>query len=265
MAGGISGGWKSRRLFVDYPTPLGRPEQAALHESPDHLEPGSRPPYAAPRLQPAPPTVEDPGTAYDPVWPSQAPGLVLDHERITHDGDGGAGGGQSLYAAQAAGNAARSRDLGAAARQLHEEPVERARDETYATERLTVAPVSAGSRVATLRGRNSLPENNPDGFRPGIRVQRWVNRRIWLRHRRHDLRPLAPLVAAAAVDSPALEEGNRYTSPFGWMQRARKRHVISPMQRRNPRDWDEAVTTDGVTDSGDIATAVDPAYQVWGL
>lgn len=260
---GYTGGWKARagRLYVDHPAPLGRPELAALHATADHLEPGARPPYASPRLQPAPPSLEDPGTAYDQVRPTQAPGVLLDLEHVTHQGDAGAGGGQTLPAAIAAANRARSLDQGAARRQVYELPAQRGDGETYATDRLTVAPISAGSRMQTVRGTNSLPENNPGGFRVGARVQRWMNRRIWLRQRRHDLRPLAPHVAAAAVDSPPLENGNRNTSPYGWTTRSRKRHAYSPMQRRNPRDWSETEATDGITDPA----PEQPQYQVWGL
>lgn len=259
----FTGAWKNRRMYVDHPAPLGRPDYSELHMSPDHLEPGARPPYAMPRTQPAPPSVEDPGTAYDQVHPGQAPGLILDHEPVTHEGDGGAGGGQTIPEAQVQGNLARSVDQGAAERQVHEEPGLRAADETYLTSRLEVAPTSAGSRAATLRGRNSLPENNPAGYRVGWRVQRTVNRRMWLRHRRHDLRPLAPQLAAAAVDSPPMEEGkgNRYTSPFGWAARSRKRRWYRPEMRREPRAWDEDLTTDGLSD----VSAEHPSYQVWGL
>lgn len=261
---GFSGGWRNRRLYVDQPRALGRPELAQLHANPDHLEPGSRPPYASPRLQPGPPTLEDPGTAYDPVGPAQAPGVVLDHESVSHEGDGGAGGGQTLYRAQAAANRARSVDRGAARRQVWEEPLARSHDETHTTERLTVDPISGGSRVAAMRGRNSLPENNPEGFRYGIRVQRWANRRIWLRQRRHDLRPLVPFVAAAAVDSPPMTDGNRYTSPYGWTIRSKKRVFSMPMQRRNPRDYDEEVISDGVTEDTP-ASYSHPEFQSWGL
>ncbi len=258
----VTGLWRTQRLWVDRPEPLGRPEYSEQHMDPDTDQPGSRPKDVAPRLAATPASVDDPGTAYDPVYPSQAPGLVLDHTPVTHEGDGGAGGLQSLYRAQAQGNAARSIDTGADMRQLYVPPAARGHDERRQTSALVVDSISAGSRAAVFRGANSLPENNPDGFRPGVRIQRFVDRRVWNRHRRHDLRPLLEMTAAAAVESPPLEGGgNRLTSPFSWSVKARRRNASAPMMRREPRAWDESAETDGM----EPAAPSGGEFQSWGL
>lgn len=261
----ITGTWRNQRLWVDQPTALGRPEYSEMHATTDWTEPGSRPPYAVGRMDSVPAAVDDPGTAYDPVGPSQAPGVVLDLEPLSHDGDGGSGGMQSVYAAQAKANAARSVSRGADRRQLYKAKTLWDRGETHTTDALTVDPISAGSVTATLRGRNSLPENNPEGFRYGTRVQRWTDRKVWNRHRHHDLRPVRDFLAASAVQSPELEKTNRNTSPFSWNARQRSRKESAPVQRRVPRPWDEAAETDGVTEYDGPAVPAESEYQSWGL
>lgn len=258
-----TGAWRNQRTRVDRARPLGHPELAQLHMHTDWTPPGARPPYAAPRTDIGPEDIRDPGTAYDPVTPRQAPGNPLDHSPEGHQGWAAPGGviGSRPGPSRATGNAARSVDRGAALRQLWRQPKGRSADDQRETRMLTLQPVTDGSRVGAFRGRNSLPENNPDGYRVGQRVQRIMNRKIPTRWRRHELRPLRPRLAAAATVSPPMAEGNQYTSPFGWTDRARSRTVQSPTERRAPRPWDEDLTDDGVTET----VSGFPSFESWAL
>ncbi len=271
----ISGGWKAQRVnpenrtYTDRPRVLGHPEYSALHEPDGMPDEGSRAPWrAVSSAPPAPGWVLDPGDSYDLESPARTPGLVLDTTPIARNygpegriTESATGAGQSPAAARREGNRARSQDLGAADRQLHKPVTTRGVTETRETVELELTPISAGSRIATLRGDNSLPENNPDGFRNGRRIQRWQNRKI--PHsglRRHSAHPLRIVTAAAPNQSPARPpaEANRYSSPFGLNVLSRTRQAQAPVARRVPRPWDESAVTDGAGQS-------DQSFAVWGL
>lgn len=264
---GYSGAWRTARTsrldgshYTDPAPVLGRPELSALHMDGLPDEEGSRPPWAAIHQGDVPHYLTDPGDTFDTGTP--APGLVLDTEP-TEDHQGGVttGGGMSREAARLQGNAARSVDRGATARQLYEPRRERAVDEVRTTEMYELAPINAGSRVQLVRGKNSLPENNPDGFRVGRRVRRWQERKIpGGGLRRHNAHPLRYNTAAApnVSPAPAAAQANRYNSPFSSNILSRTRMAQSPVARRAPRPWDSDVVTDGTPDPT-------PTFQVWGL
>jgi ribonucleoside-diphosphate reductase alpha chain len=107
--------------------------------------------------------------------------------------------------------------------------------------------LSGGSRAALVRGKNSLPENNPDGYRFGVRFYRWVDRRMYRPRIVHTARP-APVRTARGINaSPPLESPNRTTSPFSWNARARQRTISAPLQRRQPATVDYATLQDDPT------------------
>ena len=272
----LSGAWRAQRAsrvdgsrYTDPGPVLGRPEYSELHQPDGMPEEGSRAPWKVVRsAPPAPGYVLDAGDAYDLESPGRQPGLVLDTTPVTHEygpegriGESATGAGQSRDAARREGNRARSQDMGAADRMLHNPVRIRGNTEVRETVAVELAPISAGSRVFVLRGDNSLPENNPDGFRNGRRVQRWQNRKIPNSGlRRHNPHPLRIHTAAAPIDSPARpeDEANRNTSPFGLNVISRRRTAQAPVARRVPRPWDEDVVTDG-------APAEGLSYSVWGL
>jgi len=262
----FTGAWRRTQTRTDGSTltveaaALGHPELAELHmEGAPDVE-GSRPPWAAVQGEPVPSFVLDPEVSYD-LDRARQPGIVLDREPEGHEGGVSITGGQSYYDAIAQGNRARSVDRGGPTRESYRERRMRAVDEERTTQLLEVEPISAGSRVFALRGDNSLPENNPDGFRVGGRVQRWTERRIPGTYRReHNPYPFTQRTAAAPNVSPppGPDEANRYASPFYLNQLSRRRNMAAPMARRMPRAWDEDVVTDG-------APEPDPSYVVWGL
>lgn len=259
-----SGAWKGNQrdggVYTDRPAKLGAPELSAEHMGPVSDVGGSRPPWAVVHEGEVPTWLTDGEASY--ASPVGAHGLVLDVEP-TDDHQGGTVGTGSQTAAQARaqGHAARTQDRGAIGRQLYRAPRYRAQDETRTTEMYVLEPSSSGSRKAVFRGDNSLPENNPDGFRVGQRVRRWQDRKIpGGGLRRHNAHPLHLHVAAAPNVSPepAPGQGNRYASPFGLNISSRTRVLQMPVARRVPRPWDDNVITDGSDDPT-------PSFVTWGL
>lgn len=191
-------------------------------------------------------------------------GLILDTEPITHDaGDPesfqpspGYGGFGADFAPSMVPHAiARGREMVG----QHEEPQMRASDEEPRTERWEDRPAQRGSTLAALRGDNSLPENNPDGFPTGTSeyghlVKRFYHRRMPWEEFKHTERILRPAGAAKAVDSPAMgvAESNRYTSPFAWRSFYAGALLQSPEMRRNPPDAWADQTDDGTDQASDI-------------
>lgn len=261
---GYSGAWRRTQTRTDgsrYTDPapvLGRPDYAEQHMEAEPDEGGSRPPWAVVHNEDVPAWLTDPDAAYS----ATAPGPVYDREPVGDHQDGvSVAGGQTAAQARAQGHAARTRDRGAAREQVHRTPRIRAVDEVRDTEMYELAPISAGSRVAVLRGDNSLPENNPDGYRNGQRVRRWQDRKIpGSGLRRHSAHPLRVNTAAApnVSPAPAPDAANRYASPFSLNISSKVRTNSRPVARRTPRAWDEDVVTDGSGEGN-------PTYATWGL
>lgn len=174
-----------------------------------------------------------------------------------------------------------SRDLGSWAAREYDVPTQEQADQKYTTARFTPSVVRSFSRTALIRGINAYPENNPAdtvqhtaGFppgaeaarvgwqgapRPGFRVQRWSERRIPMHRWSGDVRPLRTHTAKTASDAPALADGNQYRTPFRDLAPSRLKTYARPMQRREPRPWDETEVTDGTENTGaELLTS-------WGL
>jgi hypothetical protein len=138
----------------------------------------------------------------------------------------------------------------------------------------------ARSHLALIRGANSYPENNPEfsrqrtpgdapngasvGWSATPRIgQRWMQftDRIIAMHRpKHDYRPIWNKVARTAGDTPA--GTNRYGTPFDDLVSSRQRIALTPMMRRDPRDWSDSATTDG---TDEVPEAYTESYNSWGL
>lgn len=189
-----------------------------------------------------------PMAVYDPV----------ENEPRGHD-VGGAPRGRSLVQSNTLAAEAHSEDYGSAAYQHFEAPIMRAGDDTYVTQRVEAEFAVSTSRAALTRGRNSLPENNPDGPPPqGHYTMRWINRRAPRHTIRPDMQPLRPYRAAVAAQTPAPSEAhaNQYTSPFARLVNARGRKITTPQIRRLPRPEAEYAEVDGTEDP----QMSDPAY-----
>jgi hypothetical protein len=164
---------------------------------------------------------------------------------------GGAPRGRTLVQSNALAVEAHSQDYGSSEVALFEAPIMRAGDDMYLTQRIEAERSVSMSRAALTRGRNSLPENNPDGPPDqGHYVMRWIDRRVPRRTIRPDMQPLRPYRAATAAQTPAPTEAqaNQYTSPFDRLINARGRKLTTPQIRRLPRPEAEYAETDGTDD-----------------
>jgi hypothetical protein len=247
-----SGAWRAQSGYIDRALAPG-PGVDPSHMRPDAADLG-RVPEGRPRAD-YPPLylTEDPAAAY--AWAVDTPGVVLDLEPVTHD----AGDPDVLHPAPVQGAegsvvppgaVAHQVDRGGALKTSYSPRSGRAHDERYETPRFETPPTQGDLSVANHRGTNSLPQNNPEGYRLGWTVWRRHNRRMFYDYRQHTERLLHPAGAQAAQESPALERGraNRYTSPFPWNRQTKVSAPQSPTQRRDPPPWDQAVLTDGSED-----------------
>lgn len=252
-----SGAWRNNTGYVDRSAPPA-PGVDPRHGLPDLRDPGQVP-AGYPRVDYAPTFLTEPvDDAY--VYAVDTPGLVLDVEPITHDADDP----DTYQVAPMPGvdepppqSPAHARDRGMPARMYYNLPMQRASDEVWETKRHEQGEIQTGSTTSALRGANSLPVNNPEGFRIGWSIKRWANREMFHNYWPHTERILQPSGAAKAAYSPAMTaaQSNRYTSPFPsksfWGSRAQQ----FPLLRRQPPDsWDVDQTNDGLNQAYDIPT-----------
>lgn len=190
--------------------------------------------------------------------PIVAPGL--DSEPVGHEyGTVARGGTRLADGTNSEAHAARSRDAGAADAARTVYPVERAADDRYATERYEESRAVSTSRTALVRGRNSLPENNPEGPPPqGSVINRWINRRMPRRPFKTDLGPLWAYRATLAKRQEVPKDANQYVPPWASLQVSRHRRTETPMIRRTPRQYGEDAITDGISEP-------QPEQQFWAF
>lgn len=138
--------------------------------------------------------------------------------------------------------------------------------EDYSTDAVTTQQLAGASTMAALRGRNSLPENNPDGIRQGTP-------RFYRRHSREGLFSGWLRQQQGRVSPPRQPFGPRAASPGGTPSNGARgayvtgqRQTVSPgvarpgMLRRPPTSWDE----EAVITATDLAAAPAPT-QFWTL
>jgi hypothetical protein len=258
-----TGLWKATAGRTEDAEPLGHPEYAEQHMRPGRDDViGSRPPYPAPHALVPPTVIMDDGMSYDSVLEFQAPAGTIDQEPTEDHSPGDGGGSQTSYeAARATGNRLRSVDRNAGRSRLTRRlEVDGGQRET---KRLQVDPSGDIGTVRAMRGKNSLPENNPDGYRVGQRVQRWYQRPIPMHYRHHELRVVRTKLADSSRQNFPPAGNNRYSSPFANIVSGRKRTQQGPVQRRTPRPWDELAVADTSAEMADDASA--QGLRGWGL
>lgn len=252
-----SGAWRQQTSYQDFalaPAPGVDPS----HLRPDMPDPGQVP-AGYPRVDYAPTFLTQPqDDAY--AHELDTPGLILDYEPRAHD----VGDPDVEQTAPMSGSPelppsalAHLIDRGLPARMLYAPPIGRASDEKYETRRWEQGEIQTGSVTSALRGTNSLPVNNPEGFRIGWSVKRYMNRNMFHNYWPHTERILHPVTAAAAVRSPAMTaaQSNRYTSPFAWISSYTTRNLQRPLLRRQPPEaWNVDQVDDGMADSSDVAS-----------
>lgn len=171
-------------------------------------------------------------------------------------------GGQDQLTAIGEAYVGHMADYGAADVHHWGDPIERADRDVYRTDRIEAEFATSGSRAALTRGRNSLPENNPDGPpAQGHYVMRWIDRQFTRRGIRTDMQPLRPYTAGIArqVPAPTDSNGNAYTSPYARIANARQLKLTTPQLRRVPRPVSDDAQSDGTADP----QYLDPQYWGW--
>jgi len=190
--------------------------------------------------------------------PIVAPGMNYEPEGHEY-GTVARGGSELVDGTNREAHAARERDQGAADAARSIRPSGRGSADRYVTERWEESRAVSGSRTALVRGRNSYPENNPDGPpEQGHVVNRWIDRRMPRRPFRADMGPLYAYRAALAKRQPVPADANVYTPPFASLQVSRRRRIETPMVRRTPRAYGEEAVTDGISEP-------QPDNQFWTL
>lgn len=249
-----SGAWRNAATTHDRAPALGDPELSGRHTA-GYRTSGSRIPPTSSRLDETPVEMTSDGAVEGGRY--QPPGGPNDNSPETHDAGEKAPSRQYPDAARMAAGRLHEVNRGSVLARTYELAMMRQADDKHDTVRLEVAPIGGQSRTALIRGAYSYPEDNPDGFRYGYRIQQFVDRRMQGRHRwAYGTRPLQILTPAFAQDAPAplQDESSRFMSPFGSLDRARSRVAAIPVARRTPNNWDDDVITDGTAgvDAADI-------------
>lgn len=201
----------------------------------------------------------------------------LDGEPKGHDGLATAPWGVGDWRAQAANNYAREQDRGMARWAITRHMIGRGVSQTYDSQRTQSFEASkadtaeGGQAGRALRGKNSLAANNPGSAeingsgnytRAGWEQHRWTNRFMPRKNITHTKRALHLNLAQTAKPSaaPQGDAYSPYTSPFDGRITSMVPKSQTPMTRREPRAWDEDVTTDGSDQVDDTST-----FRSWGL
>lgn len=231
-------------------------------------------PTPAPVADVVPVEIEDPWTVRDP-----APGEPYDYEPPGHEGIGTVPALVPGKVADELNGAARSIDRGANHTRRYP-VVARDASETVTNGVFHTPDPRMGDRGDTgisgqalraLTGRNSLAPNNPGDpnvnfsgsyLRQGGELIRYKDRRLpthgFLDHTK---RPLHSNEAQGAKNSQPAPSAGRY----GRMARNFARLDVGttkPLQRREPRPWDEAIVGDGSDQTYESDAA---QYETWSL
>lgn len=173
-------------------------------------------------------------------------GLVLDTTPTTHaDGGGGTKSYSNNVDSQANAYAASGSDYGSADRHVFNVPPMQDSTTRYESHRFEGLDSYGPPVEALQRGLNSLPQNNPDGFRRGWVEQQFVDRKLYDPQRIHDRRLNTLNVATVATDQPVPQDAGVYNSPFTSLSRMLRTVNQQPMIRREPPPISESVVTDG--------------------
>lgn len=247
------------------------------HANPEWGSDQGFPALKNPALPEVPTHVED---TYDPESAESPYFMPSDREPSGHDGYGPAPSRFNPY--QEIANDYKRHDADYGADLKNTMPVVmRQYDQTYSSPREQSLPPSSGDgdsgvtgqALRALRGHNALAENNPgssdvnfsgDYIRQGYEISRLADRRMPRRRLTHTKRDLHLNLASVAQETKP-QSGNNYSpysSPFNGAVGRVASGISAPMQRREPRPWDETAVTDGTEDSYDYDT---DQYSSWGL
>ena len=185
---------------------------------------------------------------------ADTPGFVLDTTPVDHNDGAGVKPYANDVASQSGAYAASSNDRGSDEKHVFNVPPFQDATTRYVSSRFEGIGTYGVSDTALKRGLNSLPENNPDGFRRGWVEQQFVDRKMYDPERIHDRRLNTLNVAAVATDQPVPEDAGNYNSPFSSLARMMRTVNQKPMIRREPPPISESVVTDGEEDMYDATS-----------
>ncbi|OFV82825.1 MAG: hypothetical protein A2Y78_10135 [Acidobacteria bacterium RBG_13_68_16] len=114
-----------------------------------------------------------------------------------------------------------------------------------------------------VRGMNSRPENQPEGYRLGLYLGRtWSDRKRWVGERRTDRRVTTqPSITIPDVTVDTVPDApGYYSSPFSVWARPLNGSPMRPSQRRTPTGLDEGELADGTEEYTDAG--VDSSWMV---
>lgn len=248
------GAWRGRGLAYDQPSTPDRPV-TPLHDGREEPLPDKW----ADSMQA--PTRQGPGLApeeEDSFTCDYGRGWVVDRTPQDHAHGMVGGGGQSDGRVQALSEAAHDEHYGAVEYATEMPPIFFQNDRKVLWRQETAQPLGHGSQAALGRGLNGLDMNNDPsvqqyGTRRQLQVERkFPSRRIWNRQ----LTGFRPTGAVPQVVSKSVGDTTQ-TSWAPTLTMARTGKTSPPVLRRTPRNWTEAVTSDG--------GSVPEPEQSWGL
>lgn len=115
---------------------------------------------------------------------------------------------------------------------------------TYTTDRFESPGAPMINVAALMRGRNGLPENNPDGFRQGVDENHFENRKFPIGERVHESRIIFPdLMEQNYSDAGPI--GGAYPIPYAAQARNITDVNMTPQDRRPPPPMYGDLPTDG--------------------
>lgn len=236
------------------------------------LQPGPDPQHLDPDPNPVPGQIDWRQDTLVPTLPAElmgdqwlqlpVPGGPLDLEPESHDYGPGAGPGLTEMQSREVMAPWHGADRGApAARRWQRAPT---RDGAYHVNVVADEASEASPSTVALRETAGVGVAHDPHARRGYRIQRWRERFIDMHRYGVQKRP----VYIRNAYTPPVQPGQvtQYTSPFPTLGWSGQGGIGSPDQwrvaqeRRTPRPWDEAMTTDGTLTGG-----LDQGLGRWGL
>lgn len=176
-------------------------------------------------------------------WVADNTGMVFSAEPYAHTYGNDTSVTPGLVDTAAANAAIAGRDTGTDYENNYVPPPVQDYTTQYISKRFEGIDSTPVNTVALQRGLNSLPENNPEGFRRGWVEQTFVDRKFQIGERTHDRRWVTPNTAYAETNQPAVP--GPYGTPFDTLSRGITNISQKPMMRRQPPSISESVMTDG--------------------
>lgn len=227
--------------------------ESAFTTDPDQPLHVADPSHAIPSLDPnptwiAPADVQEQadflydGDAVVGDFVSDASGLILDTTPTDHNDGGRFSVTAEGWQTTAANEETAGRSYGAERADAFQVPPFQDASTRYLSRRFEGLDGTAVAPVALVRGLNSDPANNPEGFRRGWVEQTFVDRRMYEGERTHDRRLVTPNLAYMETNQAAVPGTSG--SPFDSLARSLRSISQTPTIRREPPSISESLMDD---------------------